>query len=43
MRNSSKGFHIILGDRLPAIYDVAIDIFSICCKPGSKKMGDCVQ
>ena len=43
MSNCSKGFHIILGDRLPTIYDVAIDIFSICCKPGSKKMGDCVQ
>ena len=32
----------MLGDRLPTIYDVASDIFSICCKPGSKKMADCV-
>ena len=43
MNNCSKSFNIILGDRLPTIYDVAIGIFSICCKPGSKKMDDCVQ
>ena len=32
----------MLDDRLPTIYNVAIDIFSICCKPGSKNMADCI-
>ena len=38
----SNSLNIMLGDSLPTIYDVAINIFSICCKPGSKKMEDCI-
>ena len=37
--NSSKGFNIILGDRLPT----TIDIFSICFLPKSQKMQNCVH
>ena len=42
MSDYSKCLNLMLEDRLPTIYDVAIDNFSICCKPRSNKMADCV-
>ena len=32
----------LLGDKLPTTYDVAIDLFSLCTKPGSEKMNKCI-
>ena len=43
MNNNSSNFSIILGDRLPTTYDVAINIFSICCTPKSQKMQNYVH
>ena len=40
MSDYNKGLNLMLGDLLPTIYDVAIDIFSICCKPESKQTAD---
>ena len=33
----------VLGDVLPTIYDVAISIFNIACKPQSLKMQQCIN
>ena len=41
--NNSSNLSIILGDRLPTTYDVAINIFNICPTPQSQKMKNCVK
>ena len=41
MNKKYSNIFFMLGDKLPTTYDVAIDIFSVCTKPGSEKMKKC--
>ena len=34
----SQKVHFILGDRLPAVYDAAISLFSVATQPETNKM-----
>ena len=38
MSDYKNKINLMLGDSLPTIYDVGIDIFSYCTKPNSRKM-----
>ena len=35
--------YFILGNKLPTVYDAAIDIFNICSKPKSEKIKSCIH
>ena len=43
MNKNNNSICFMLGDKLPTVYDVAIDIFSLCSKPGSEKMKKCIN
>ena len=43
MDKNYSSIYFMLGDKLPTVYDVAIDIFGLCSKPGSEKMKKCIN